>query len=619
MEYSTLTSPFKKIVESAFLSVFNDINKRIEIKRLESEILNKSKKRFSEWVLKNVGTYSLFGTHHEANISDLYVPIKISRSINKDIYKSDEEIKKYFLNGNLTLSHEGEDILHIVNSSASNVAIVGTAGTGKTTTLRFLAISVAKNPIVRGIKRIPFYIALRDFRKKQYNILKSMEVFLESLGLYMADHLVMHMIKMGYALILIDGIDEIPEEAQHDVFSQIDHISKIMPYDNCESPVICITGRPYSLSHCLKGFEKYETKPFRARAKISFVRQWFNVTKSKSLGERLLIHLQINNDLFDLGSNPLMLSVICALFYNQIDIPNAKSEIFDQCLEGLMGKWDHFRIVSRSTPLSRFSINQRLSIVTSVAAATLIDDHRNVVFTPDNEKIEKEIRKLKKKLPEILCDVPLLLSSLYNDYGLILEHAPKIYTFLHLQLHEYLAAKYVNMCRTELDLVDKIKNEIQDWREVILFLVKIMSDAEDFIVGLAKNINFKNKNETEIFKAIWKEKPICNLEMKKNLIYNSLCNIDSMLESYCLECKIENRSLILLQNRYVSIPQREIEDLHSSVSMMFETLKENKLSILDAPSSQSSKIILHLKSNKISFLDKCLLRTKGFENRNMLG
>ena len=216
---------------------------------------------------------------------------------------------------NEKVSLKGEEVHYAFN----DVAIAGTAGAGKTTTLRHLALFAAKGEKIRDKQRFPFFIALRELEECNYSILSAMESFLEQFDINYPKQVVKHFIKKGTALILIDGLDEIHERFQIQVFKEIEKIQSLSKKEFANkdlhlASIICISGRPYSFNREFIGFEVHETLPLDRKAKRDLIRQWFQPV-SIDRGELLLKHYDEHPQSLAIASNPLMLSLICTLYH----------------------------------------------------------------------------------------------------------------------------------------------------------------------------------------------------------------------------------------------------------------------------------------------------------------
>jgi len=283
----------KKIIENSIASVFNAFNTSSEVSYQHFKLSSLSYKKYSHWIIENIGQYSLFGSNETRHIDELYINISLKTDLTRLTYKSDEVLSKLVLkSGNDDHSNiSSTTLIEALNEKISmlgnkqhhkynNIAIVGTAGAGKTTTLRHLALFAAKGGEIRSKQRFPFFIALRELEECNYSIISAMERYLDQFDINYSTKVVKHFIQKGTALILIDGLDEIPEKYQNAVYKEIIKIQTLSKKEfSLKNPhlasIICITGRPYSFNREFSGFEVHETLPLDGSAKRDLIRQWF--------------------------------------------------------------------------------------------------------------------------------------------------------------------------------------------------------------------------------------------------------------------------------------------------------------------------------------------------------
>ena len=104
-----------------------------------------------------------------------------------------------------------------VLAGSPHTLVIGSAGSGKTTLLQWLAVHTAKadlsGPLADWNGMFPFLIRLRNYVN---NRLPQPEQFIEGVSSHLAaempDGFVHELMRSGRALILVDGVDELPEE-----------------------------------------------------------------------------------------------------------------------------------------------------------------------------------------------------------------------------------------------------------------------------------------------------------------------------------------------------------------------------------------------------------------------
>ena len=208
----------------------------------------------------------------------------------------------------------------------------------------------------------------------------------------------------------------------------------------------------------------------------------------------------------------------------------------------------------------------------------------NIAFNSDNIKIQEICEFANKSLGLKEIDPEVILNSLYNDFGILIERSQGVYTFSHLQFHEYLTSLNIVHERKELSFLSDIKgNEIQ-WGEIILFIVKDLVNASDFIKSLLSNISITSSENISLIKAVLETDSII-VKDEKVLMIADFSNraIDILFHKLTLNTSVS----ISLRERSVNLELCVIfqessninKDYLMSIDMIFSLLSDYRLSI----------------------------------------
>ena len=121
---------------------------------------------------------------------------------------------------------------------------------------------------------------------------------------------------------------------------------------------------------------------------------------------------------------------MCALYYNDLNVPIEHDELYSRAIEGLLGAWDAFRSIARDTIFQHMPVRKRISLV-CFFAHELFNDGK-VVFNYDEVRNSLDIVDACKRLKIDTIDEDDLVNTLYNDFSLIVERAPNLFSFSHL-------------------------------------------------------------------------------------------------------------------------------------------------------------------------------------------
>jgi len=470
--------------------------------------------KYAEY-LDRVGVFPLFGTSRTASVETSYVKIRISSDLERERYRSRPEIaaglkrQKQGQPVSLPREESARTLLEAIESTRNDIALLGNAGSGKTTAFRHLAIMAAKGERIRGRFVLPLFLAVRDLTATGKNLNDAALEFLEWLELKEASQVLRGLKKHGRIIILLDGLDETDKARQADILAELLKMSQ-----EHKDVLICISARPYSLEMGLPGFQKWETLPLALEERFLFVERWYSQVDIEK-GKRLLAECEKNSELLDIGSNPLMLSIICALYFNDLKVPQDQDELYDRAVEGLLGAWDAFRNIARRTPLRDLSIHRRKVLLTWLAASLF--DKGLLVFSVHDVNDNGCVGRVSEVLRTAPFDVDLLLPSLYNDFGILVERAPGLYSFSHLTLQEYLTARYIVDNRQEMTLLTSYLQR-EEWFEVIRLVAKMLPNAQEYMKHLTLHTDLGLSYETSLLRAAWGVRPICDRVVARELI-----------------------------------------------------------------------------------------------------
>lgn len=496
----------KGIITQSFASVFKDLNRATEARYQRFRVKRVTRDRYADYVVRTVGTFPLFGTTQHASVESAYVRIGLSARLERERYRShgeiEESLRSQRAGGSVDpLRHaDSKTLLDVLNESARAVALLGNPGSGKTTSLRHLAVLLAKGTLVRGRRQIPLFLSVRDLALGAQSVEGAAVAFLEWLEVVEPALTFQALLKSGDVAILLDGIDEAERALQAKLLREL---TKVI--DEYPDVVVCVSGRPYSLGMGLSQFQKWETLPLTTDEKLSLVRAWYQAV-DPAKGAKLLAECKDDPSILDLGTNPLLLAIVCALYYNDLKIPTEPDELYARTVEGLLGAWDAFRNIARETPLRDLSVRRR-TVLVSWIAATMFERGRLVFSARDIEDARILVKFASStQTPELQPDE--LLKALYNDFGILIERAPGLFSFSHLTFHEYLTAQYVVDNRREIELVRRRAEP--RWREVLRLAAKMLPNANMYMAALSEAVDLANADDLGFLIATWGMRPICD-------------------------------------------------------------------------------------------------------------
>ncbi len=227
--------------------------------------------------------------------------------------------------------------------------VEGSAGAGKTTLLQRLALRVAENELPsqldewrdRGL--MPFLLRLRRFVTRDGLRLPSPEEFVE-VAAGKPENWVAEMLRQRRAIVLVDGVDEIPAPYRPKLMSWIESLILLYPdarFVLTSRPDALDTGQRERLARL--GFATGRLESMTTNQVDDFIRRWHAITPAPVGGAepaeqagRLIGTLATRRDLARLATNPMLCAMLCALSRDG-SLPRGRDALFEAALVRLLG------------------------------------------------------------------------------------------------------------------------------------------------------------------------------------------------------------------------------------------------------------------------------------------
>jgi hypothetical protein len=325
------------------------------------------------------------------------------------------------------------------------VLLRGVAGSGKTTLVQWLAVTAARGE--RG-DRIPFVLPLRTLVRRPDGLPAPAD-FLAAVRVPFHDAAPDawpdRVLTAGRGLLLVDGIDEIPESDRERTRRWLRDLIDAYPGNQW-----LVTSRPSAVREdwlAADGFTELALSPMSREDVTAFIERWHtggpigapDTERLTAYETSLLDAVRTKPDLGRLATNPLMCGLICALHRDRRGyLPHGRQELYDAALSMLLSRRDQERDMLphddiRLTELPQIQLLQRL-------AYWLI---RNNPAEMDRERAERIIADALPSLPAVASqgDAPAIHRHLLVRSGLLREPVLGTVEFVHRTFQDYLGAK----------------------------------------------------------------------------------------------------------------------------------------------------------------------------------
>jgi NACHT domain len=228
--------------------------------------------------------------------------------------------------------------------------ILGDPGAGKSTLAAKLAADLATDAVQGWAGQVPIVLAVREhtasLRTEHQTLLHYLEAACRKpYGLTPPPYAVEYLLLNGLATVIVDGVDELGDSHFRVSFAQmVDAFASQYPLTPIvvSSRIIGYDEAP--LSEEL--FTTYWVAPFTDDQVAQYATAWFALNAGP--GHRRdpnlsAAFLRESAESRDLRANPLMLSLLCALYSSEGYIPRNRPAVYERCAELLFDTWDRSR------------------------------------------------------------------------------------------------------------------------------------------------------------------------------------------------------------------------------------------------------------------------------------
>jgi hypothetical protein len=398
------------------------------------------------------------------------------------------------------------------------LVIVGDPGSGKSTFLRFIALTLAECVLsgdaftaaeelsIDQPLPIPLYLSCWDLaehlrQQRRANLDHLIEFVSErahEAGWPISPADLEVALGTGRFIFLIDGLDEVPTEEGRHLASNL--IEKFVAKYPRHRYVVTSRVRAYTGETVLgERFTRCDIQPFGAEERAAFLRNWvaqlFEVrdqadsdgaAASAELGA--LTNAIETSSIRSLATNPLLLTVIAIVHWNRKRLPERRVDLYDQCIDVLLGqrKQAEQQRVSRDTRYlhEENSRKRRYEQVwvrkrfAEIAFAILNLSDEEIGHAAVVELLEPHFRDTAGEAAREEAERFLEEQELRS--GLLVHRQSRSYRFVHLTFQEYLAAWH--LANRELaDTLTVVRGHLRDpkWFETLQLLGGELANHSD--------------------------------------------------------------------------------------------------------------------------------------------
>jgi len=484
-------------------------------------------------------------------LANIYVDLN-TRTM--DMRVKTEEERRIFPDPTETV-HEPISVLNALQLQSQTV-LLGDPGSGKSTFVNFLAFCLAANALepeadwlehLKGWRKeesdlIPVIVTLRDFARMYADDLPGQAAVshlwnfivsrLKANNLERAAEPILEALETGKAMLLFDGLDEVPTRAQR-IFVRDAVRAFTGQYNQCRALITC---RVLSYQEPEKGkpdlrlneFPTYEIAEFNEEQIDNFVAAWYaelarlgtiKAEVEKALTQRLQTAVR-RRDLQELSPNPLLLTVMALVHTHKGKLPDARALLYEETIEILLWRWEQIKLGGQEdAPRMRqylFEAGRTDVDLKAILWKLAYEAHASVGGDDDGNKLaDIPEHRIINALAALKCgdknpDGDLnwakdIVNLMKSRAGLLLEREPGVFTFPHRTFQEYMAGAHLASQTDFAAIATQLTEQKALWREVILFaigkLVYVSGEIEKSL-GLAAELCPDENDDTDL--AWWR-------------------------------------------------------------------------------------------------------------------
>ncbi len=313
----------------------------------------------------------------------------------------------------------------------------------------------------------------------------------------------------GRAIVLVDGIDEVPVPLRASVYAWLDELVATYPLAR-----FIVTSRPYAASKddlpARERLKEAQVLPMDLSAIETFITQWHRAVAANlqdaqeqhdlhEAATHLIAEIRATPTQQQLATNPLLCAMLCALNRERHQqLPSNRVALYEACCELLIERRDRERRISLADyPAAALSYEQKSLLLSDLA-----------YWLMRNGQTEATIETVDKRLTHRLggmvgaprnlrgADARLLF---IERSGILREPVKGAIDFTHRTLQEFLAAKAI-VDENDIPLLVQHAHDDQ-WREVVLLTVGLASRTvrENLVERLLKRAETRKRSRSRLY------------------------------------------------------------------------------------------------------------------------
>ncbi|WP_017555682.1 NACHT domain-containing protein [Nocardiopsis baichengensis] len=383
----------------------------------------------------------------------------------------------------------------------------GAAGSGKTTLLHWIAVRASRSDFPPALAEwngsVPFFLPLRRYVGER---LPEPEEFIRPTGSHLQQAApggwVHRLLEDGRALLLVDGVDELPRDEREAARRWLREL--ISEFPRCR---FVITSRPAAVAEdwlSRQDFTSAEVQPLRDDDVRAFIRYWHRAVRSEVADEEeqgrleryeaeLTSKVLGQRHLRSIASTPLLCALLCALYRDRrTALPRDRIEVYQAALAMLLADRDEQRGIPADGP--SMSLTEKTQLLQELAKWLILNGSSDA----PTDTAQRQIGRLLAVMHRVDGSAEEVFDHLMLRSGVLMSPAVDRVAFVHRTFEEYLAARAL-VEEDSLPLLIKHAHDDQ-WHEVVVMAAGQAGQRqrEDLIRGLLERADGVKKHHDRL-------------------------------------------------------------------------------------------------------------------------
>src|SRR6266545_1863185 len=377
----------------------------------------------------------------------------------------------------------------------SGLILLGDPGAGKTTFLKFLALTLATGQgALLGLgELLPVLVPLAAYAEvlvgDDVSLLEFLAQYSRDRGVPLPlDEILEPALDKGKVLLLLDGLDEVRNPEHRHLL--VDRVKHFYSFHKEAGNKFVLTSRivgyrevrpeaPGLAEATLVDLEEEEIEVFIERWTAALERAASGATAVAEIDaarerEELLAAVRGNPGVRALATNPLLLTILAVMKRQGVSLPERRAALYQTCVETLLRHWN----LARSLSGRSVTVLDEVETLKILAPLALwMHETAPGIGLVREWDLRRKLEALCRKRgdPEAEGAARRFLHDIHEGTALLLDRGGGQYGFIHLTFQEYLAGTALaKLAEQEVGpLVDALAEYVADaaWREVLLLAI----------------------------------------------------------------------------------------------------------------------------------------------------